>query len=130
MVQFQSEYAKIELVNNSSTILLTWKGFIPSVNYRETLDKSLDIAKKYKIKKWISDIKQIKVIGVKDQEWAGTDWLLRAVGAGCYHKQAVIMADDIFGQASAKKILTTIQNQEVEIQNFNKLEEAIAWLAK
>jgi hypothetical protein len=129
MVQFQSEYAKIELVNNSSTILLTWKGFIPSATYRETLDKSLEIAKKFKIKKWISDIKQIKVIGVKDQEWAGTDWLSRAVGAGCYHKQAVIMADDIFGQASAKKILTTIQNQEVEIQNFNKLEEAITWLA-
>jgi hypothetical protein len=128
MVQYQSEYLKIELVNNSSTILLTWKGFIPSEIYRESLNKSLEIAKKYKIKKWISDIKQIKVVGVKDQEWAGTDWLSRAVTSGCYQKQGVIMADDIFGQASAKKILTNIQNQEIEIQNFNKLEEAIIWL--
>lgn len=129
MIQFQNEFVTAELVNNSTAILLTLKGFIPSVQYREALEKALDIAKKHKINNWISDITRMKVLGVKDQEWAGTVWLTKAVTAGCYKKQAVIMSDDIFGQASAKNILTTVQNQEIQIQNFTKIEEAKKWLA-
>lgn len=130
MIQFQNEFVVAELVNDSTAVVLTWKGFIPSAKYREALDKALDIAKKHKIKNWVSDIRQMKVIGVKDQEWAGTDWLGRAVAAGCYSKQAVIMAEDVFGQASAKNIITTAQNQRIEIQNFVRLEDAKSWLAE
>jgi len=129
MIQFQNEYVVAELVNNSTVILLTWKGFIPSAEYREALDRSLEIAKTQKISKWISDLRLMKVIRVNDQEWASTDWLSRAVLAGCYSKQAVIMADDVFAQASAQKILTTVQNKQIEIQNFTKIEEAKTWLA-
>jgi hypothetical protein len=129
MVQFKYDYAIAELVNNGTTILLTWKGFISSPNYRETLEKSLEIAKKNRIKNWISDIRLMKVLGPKDQEWAGTDWLPRAVAAGCYHKQAVIMAEDLFGELSAKKILATVQDQQIEIQNFVKVEDAKKWLS-
>ncbi len=129
MNQFQNEFVTVELVNNSTAILSTWKGFIPSAKYREALDKSLELAKKHNIKNWISDIRLMKVLGVKDQEWAGTEWLSKAVSAGCYKKQAVIMSEDVFGQASAKNILTTVQNQQIEFQNFTRLEDAKSWLA-
>lgn len=129
MVQFQYDYAVAELVNNNTAILLTWKGFISSPNYRDTLEKSLEIAKKHKIQNWISDIRLMKVLGAKDQEWAGTQWLPRAVAANCYRKQAVIMAEDLFGELSAKKILSVVQDQEIEIQNFIKVEDAKKWLS-
>lgn len=131
MVQFKNEFVIVELVNNSTAILLTWKGFIPSQKYREALDKSLEITQKYKIKNWISDIREMKVVSVKDQEWAGTEWLSKAVTAGCYKKQAVIMPEDVFGQASAKNMITTVtvKNQQIEIQNFTSLEEAKKWLS-
>lgn len=129
MIQFQNEFVIAELVNNSTAIVLTWKGFIPSSKYREGLDKSLDLAKKHKIKNWISDIRLMKVIGVKDQEWAGTEWLSKTVSAGCYKKQAVIMSEDVFGQASANNILTTVQNQQIEIRNFTNMDDAKKWLA-
>lgn len=130
MVQFKNEFVTAELVNDNTAILLTWKGFIPSVNYREALDKSLEVAKKYKIKNWISDITKMKVLGAKDQDWAATSWLPKAVSADCYKKQAVIMSEDIFGQASAKKILTTIENQQIEIQNFIRIDDAKKWLTE
>lgn len=129
MIQFENDFVTVELVNNSTALLATWKGFIPSSYYRDALEKSLEIAKKHKIKNWISDIKLMKVIGTPDQEWAGTTWLLNAVSAGCYEKQAVIMSEDIFGKASANKILTTVQDQAIEIQNFVRLEDAKKWLA-
>ncbi len=130
MIQFQNESVVIELANNSTVLVLTWTGFIPSAKYREALDKSLEIAKRYKIQSWVSDIRKMKVIGAKDQEWAGTDWLSRAVSNGCYRKQAVIMSEDVFGQASAKNIITTVQNQKIEIQNFMRREDALTWLAE
>ena len=129
MTQFQNEFVTAELVNDATAIVLTWKGFIPSASYRDALNKSLEIAKKHKIKNWVSDIRMMKVLGVKDQEWAGTDWVTRAVSAGCYKKQGVIMSEDVFGQASAKNILISVQNQQIEIQNFTKLEDAKKWLA-
>jgi hypothetical protein len=128
MKQFENEFVKVELINDSTALLITWSGFIPSEKYRDALTRSLEIAKKYKIKNWVSDIKAMKVIAMADQEWASTEWLVKAVTGGCYHKQAVIMADDIFGQASAKKILATVANQEIEIQNFNNIQDAKAWL--
>ncbi len=130
MIQFQNESIIVELVNDSTAILLTWKGFIPSLKYREALDKSLEIAKKYKIKNWISDIRLMKVVGVKDQEWAGTIWASKAVSAGCYKKQAVIMPEDVFGKASANNMIATVQNQKIEIKNFTRLDEAKQWLAE
>lgn len=129
MIQFENDFVTVELANNSTTIIVTWKGFIPSSYYRDALTKSLEIAKTHKIKKWISDIKLMKVIGTPDQEWAGTTWLLDAVSSGCYEKQAVIMSEDIFGKASANKILTTVQDKAIEIRNFVNLEDAKKWLA-
>lgn len=129
MIQFQNDHVVAELVNNGTAILTTWKGFVPSHAYRDALTRALEIAKKHKIKFWISDIRSMKVLGVKDQQWAATEWLSNAVSADCYRKQAVIMSEDIFGQASAKNILTTAQNQEIEIQNFTRIEDAKKWLA-
>ena len=128
MIQFQNEFVVVELVNNATAIALTWKGFVPSAKYREALEKSLEIAKKHKIRNWISDLRQMKVLSGKDQEWAGTVWLSNAVASGFYRKQAVIMSEDVFGQASAKNILTTVQNQQIEIQSFVRMEDAKKWL--
>ena len=79
MLQFQNEFITIEVVHNFTTIVLTWKGFVPSASYREAMEKALVIAQKHKIGNWISDIKQVKVLGIKDQEWCSTDWMPRAV---------------------------------------------------
>lgn len=130
MIQFQNDSVVVELVNDGTAVAMTWKGFIPSAKYREALEKTLEIARKHRIKYWISDIRQMKVISAKDQEWAATVWLSNAVAAGCYEKQAVIMSEDVFGQASAKNILTTVQNKQIEIQNFVSKDQAKKWLAE
>ncbi|WP_224996097.1 hypothetical protein [Cesiribacter sp. SM1] len=130
MIQFQNEFVVIELVNNATAISLCWKGFVPSAKYREALEKAIEIARKHRITNWISDIRLMKVLAVKDQEWAGTVWLPKVVSAGCYKKQAVIMPEDIFGKASASSLLTTVQNQQIEIQNFTSPEDAKQWLAQ
>ena len=129
MLQFHNEFITVELVNQGTAIALTWKGFVPSTSYREAMEKALEIAKKHKIHNWISDIKLVKVLGIKDQEWCGTDWTPRAVLSGCYRKQAVIMPADVFGHASTQNIITKMQNQQIEIQYFTQLEEAKKWLA-
>jgi hypothetical protein len=131
MIQFQNEFIVAELVNDSTAILLSWKGFVPSIKYREALEQALTVAKKHNISNWISDIRQMKVVTVADQQWAGTEWLSKAVSSGCYKNQAVIMPEDLFGQASAKNMITTatVHNQKIQFQNFSNLEAAKAWLA-
>jgi hypothetical protein len=128
MLQFENEFVKVELVSNSKILLLTWMGFIPSVKYRDACEKALEIAKKHRVKEWLSDIKQVKVVSPTDQEWVVADWAPRAVAAGCYNRQAILMPDDIFGQVSANKMIVSIKGQSVEMQNFNNLEAAKEWL--
>ena len=131
MIQFQNEYIIAELVNDSTAILLSWKGFVPSLKYREALEQALTVAQKHRISNWISDIRQMKVVATKDQQWAGTEWLSKAVSSGCYKNQAVIMPEDLFGQASAVNMITTatVHNQQIQFQNFTSLESAKVWLA-
>jgi hypothetical protein len=129
MLQFQNEFITIELANNSTVIVLTWKGYIPSPSYREAMEKALEIARERRIENWISDIRLAKVLGIKDQEWCSKDWIPRAASAGCYRKQAVIMSEDVFGQATADKIISRVENQQIEFRNFTKLEDAKEWLA-
>ena len=128
MIQFQNESVVVRLELNTTAIFLTWKGFVPRREYREGLEASLEIAKKHKIKNWISDISLLEGISVKDQEWVGREWLPKAVSAGCYQNQAVIVAKDIFEQVSALNILTSFQNQPIVLQHFTNLRDARKWL--
>ncbi len=128
MIQFQNKFVVVALVNSSTAIALTWKGYIPSAVYREALEKSLLIAQEHKIENWISDIRHIKIISVQDRKWVEQAWIPNAVSSGCYKKQAVIMAEDIFAGAAARYLLTVVMDQQVETRNFTNLEEAKAWL--
>ena len=128
MVQFQNEFVVVELVNNATAIVLTWKGYIPSAIYRESLEKSLDIAKEHKITNWISDIRHMKMLEAQDQAWAISVWLPKAVSAGCYKKQAVLMPEDIFGGASARNLISAALGHLVDIQSFTTMEDAKEWV--
>lgn len=128
MVQFQNESVVIELVNNPTAIFLTWKGFPPSLQYREGMEKSLEIAQKHRIRNWISDIRLLEGIRVKDQEWVGQDWLARAVSAGCYKYQAVMITEEVFKEVSSLNIVTTVHDHPIEIRHFTSLEDAKKWL--
>lgn len=129
MTQYESKFAKIELLNNSSIIKISWFGLIPSEEYRSVLNQALDVAKKLKITNWLTDARFIKVIRVEDQNWAMSDWMIAAVTANVYKRQAVLLPDDVFGQASAKRMISKIQGQDVEFNNFNSEALAVEWLA-
>lgn len=128
MLQFENEYVKIELVNNSKVVKIAWIGFVPADKYKEALEKSLEIAKTHKISDWLTDARGIKVIKVESQDWAMNDWMPRAVNAGCYKRQAMVLPNDAFGKASADRMISLIGKQEVVFSNFNSEESALAWL--
>ncbi len=129
MIHFQNNYVAIELINDSTAILLTWKGFVPSAVYREGMSKALEIARKHKIVNWVSDIRLLKVLGIPDQEWAGVKWVTDATSAGCYKKQAIIMAEDVFGKLTAQNIMEYIKDPEIKLSCFPALEDAKNWLS-
>lgn len=128
LIQFQNDYVEVTLDKDATAMVLIWKDYVPSGIYRAALEQALEIAREHQISNWISDIRQLKILEAADQAWVSTDWLNKAITAGCYKKQAVIMAEDIFGQAAARNILAAINEEQIEIQYFNSLEAAKAWL--
>ena len=130
MIRFQNDSVVVELRNNATAIFLRWKGFPRSTQYREGLEKSLAIAMEYKTRNWISDIRHLDGIGLKDQQWVGEVWLPKAVSNGCYKKQAVIVSAHMEEKISALNVDTSIQNQVVEIRHFTNLKDAREWLEK
>jgi hypothetical protein len=129
MVQFENEYVKIETLNNSKILKIVWIGFVPGDAYRAALEKSLEIAKKFKITNWLTDARTMKVVKLENQDWAMKDWMPRVVNAGCYKKQAVVLPQDLFGKASADRMISMVGNQEVAFSNFGTEESAIDWLS-
>lgn len=93
---------------DTRTIRVDWRGFFLSEEYRNVLETAFEVFKKYRLKKWINNMKNMSVISVADQEWTSNNWLGRLIECGLT-QMTVIQSDDVFHQVAMRNI----QNQAI-----------------
>lgn len=123
----KEKYLEISLDEQEKVIELKWNGFVNSQNYRNALDKALDIAKENGITKWLTDARKVKVISLSDQEWVISDWVPRAVKCG-YKYQAMIVPEDAFGKMSSDELVSEVEGKSIVAKNFTDKSNALTWL--
>ncbi|MCS6821209.1 MAG: hypothetical protein NZ551_04990 [Microscillaceae bacterium] len=131
---FQTKHANIVYQPDKNILYLTWHNFTPSPEYRNILNKALEIMDAYYVKKWIFDQREAGVIAPDDIKWVVNDWTPRVVqklGKNIY--SAVILAKNIFGEVSLKNLVAGTQKQKdtqgaIETRYFDTVEEAEKWL--
>jgi hypothetical protein len=59
------------------------KGYATSREFREANERILGVLAERGASKLLGDIKELVLIGADDQHWLSTNWIPRAVEAGC-----------------------------------------------
>lgn len=107
-----------------------WLEFAPSAEYRKILSTLLRLQKKQKIRKWLADYSDAKVVRPVDQKWTIEEWGPAFFSAPHLHCVAIVNPKDVFGKISLDAIMRQINLVEhsVEVCFFDELEEATSWL--
>ncbi|TAG03491.1 MAG: hypothetical protein EAZ44_05905 [Cytophagia bacterium] len=126
MASMQSilETERFSIYYNTETrvLRLDWDGFFRSEEYRKHLDYALEVFKKYRLKKWVNNMKNMSVISLQDQEWTNNDWLGRVLEAGIL-QMVNVTSDDVFHQVSMRNIQNYANLCGLRWQNIDKLEK-------
>jgi hypothetical protein len=131
---FQTKHASIVYHADKHILQLTWYNFTPSPEYRNILNKALEIMDACYAKKWIFDQRDAGVIAPDDIKWVVEDWtprVVQALGKNIY--SAVILAKNIFGEVSLKNLVSNTQKQKdtqgaIETRYFDSILAAEQWL--
>jgi hypothetical protein len=96
---FENENVKIYYMKKEKCGMARWYGFASGANYREGLNKAIELYQSKNTGKWIGNLQNMEAITFEDQEWTNNDWFPRAVASGL-KKLGVIVGKDIFNQMS------------------------------
>lgn len=134
---FDDPVARGEIDESVPCLLITWRGYAPSVAYRRVLELSLTAWQAAQRKQpparplrgAIADTRLFTALAPEDQAWAVTSWNPRILAAGL-RRIAFIIPASIFGQLAVTDTLsqTDAAGQLLETALFDDLENARQWL--
>lgn len=111
-----------------STVVMQWKSFAKSEDFRTGLNEGLELLKSKGTSKWLADLRDLGTVAQVDQEWSNNDWYPRAIGGGI-RKMAIVMPKSVISSMSVKNILTKVEGVNIETNYFDTVEEAKKWMA-
>ncbi|HLY24761.1 MAG TPA: hypothetical protein VKQ72_00385 [Aggregatilineales bacterium] len=96
-------------------------------DFRELLNKGLEIFKKNGAGKWLSDDRKNSTLPASDTEWAQKDWFPRVFQAG-WKYWAIVLPDKVFGKMNMQQFINAYAKQGLTIEVFGDPDEALKWL--
>ena len=104
-----------------------FRRFIYGAEFREVLEKGLEVFRTRGAAKWLSDDRANGPIRPADGQWALEDWAPRVLAAGWKH-WAVVMPTRTLGQMNMKRWVDTYAKLGVIARAFKDPDEAMTWL--
>lgn len=101
--------------------------FIYGPEFRNVLDKGLEIMKQNGSQKWLSDDRENSTLTAEDGEWAQTDWSPRVIAVG-WKFWAIVMPEKVIGQINMKRFAKDYSEKGVTVQFYTDADEALKWL--
>ena len=127
---FSSSCATVWWDEESQSVAIQWRHFAFSPDFRQAMDKIVELLVLKKASQVLSDSSKQSVIALDDQDWSNQDWAPRALKAG-YRRIAIVMPqNNIITQMSLKRVMKNVQHFQLETDYdyFNTIEEARTWL--
>jgi SpoIIAA-like len=125
----QDRYVQVNVHVDRSMIVLRWKGYAPSAEFRAILEDALANVRLHHVRGWLADLREMNAILRQDEQWAAGDWFPRAAKAGL-ERMALLTSADYFNQMSVDRIMeAAVPELPFPVAYFDDLEAAKAWLA-
>ena len=122
-----TDYATLWYYPEQKIVHHVFRKFIYGQEFRQVLEKGLEIFKQHGAQKWLSDDRNNSALPKEDGEWGVNDWSPRVVAAG-WKYWAIVMPDKIAGQMNMQRFIDTYAKLGVTIQIFDDPDEALDWL--
>jgi hypothetical protein len=126
MTQFNEHYLAITHDASVPCVIMQWKSFATSQEFRKGLNSGLHMVNTHKVGNWLADLRKMDVIDPEDEQWSNTDWFPRALQAGI-RKMALIPSEDVFNNMAVENIMSQVTSN-LQVHYFKDLESAKAWL--
>jgi hypothetical protein len=127
MVHFDESYLTISYDADSATVIMQWKSFATSEEFRKGLNEGLKLIEEKKASNWLADLRKMEAIDPEDEQWSNEDWFSRALQGGI-NRMAIVPSEDIFNSISVDNIMSAITGTDLVTHYFKDTEEAKSWL--
>lgn len=122
-----TNYATLWYHPESNIVHHVFHRFIYGEEFREVLNKGVEVFKERNAQKWLSDDRKNSALPTEDVEWSMTEWFPTAFESG-WKYWAIVMPDKIAGQLNMNRFLKTYIERGLVVQVFENTEEAMNWL--
>ncbi len=122
-----TDYATLWYHPETKIVHHVWKKFIYGQEFRDVLEKGLEIFQQHGVQKWLSDDRKNSALPTEDLEWGMGNWFPRVFGCG-WKYWAIVMPDKVVGKMNMQRIMDTYAQQGLVIDIFDDSDEALKWL--
>lgn len=111
----------------SHAVVVQFLGFVEGGTLRKALERVIELMASRLASRLISDLREMKVLSQKDQQWIDEDWLPRAKAAGL-RTNAILLPTSALARLSAEAITQRVEN-DIHLGYFSDIDDARQWLA-
>ncbi|KAA9340661.1 hypothetical protein [Adhaeribacter soli] len=130
MIYFDKPFATIELEQENNLLVLTWHGFANSEEFQEARTKAVQLSRLHGIKRWVSNMKEMKAIRQADQEWSVNTWLPEFLTLNI-EKWAIVVSDDMFNQMAMSSMMSKMRPRlPYPVEYFQDVNAARNWAVR
>ena len=122
-----SEYATLWYDADKKIVHHEFHRFIYGEEFRQVLEKGLEIFKQNGAQKWLSDDRKNSTLTTEDTQWAQQSWFPQVFEAG-WKYWAIVMPDKVVGKLNMKRFIDAYSKQGLTIDIFDDPNEAREWL--
>ena len=125
---FSTQYLHILLHRTThQTLELQWLDFVPSVDFRASLEELMRLARQYRAQALIADNRLLRALRQADLEWSG-DLVFKGLSALGGRRFAVVESLDAMNRMGITALVTNvIPGTQLTSQVFATIDEARAW---
>ena len=129
IVALDNEYAWVGVIPEKRIVQHQIKQFIQGKDLRDALMTGVELMKKHRATRWLSDDRKNGPLSTADTEWCKTVWFPQALKAG-WKRWAIVLPEMVIGQMNMQRFVEEYQKQGIEVQVFPTPQQAMAWLER
>lgn len=127
MIYFEKDYLTVHWNDTAKYVLMEWRKFVIGTDFRQGLDKGLQLVQEKQSTRWLADLRKLGVVAQEDQQWSNENWFPRAINAGL-RRMAIVMPENIVSKWSVEKIMEKVPGTNLTVHYFDNIEKAKQWL--
>ena len=127
MIHYDAPHITILWDETSKCVVLEWRGFVHGEMAYDALNRGIDLLKAKGAKRWLGDMRKLKVWGEEEMKWINEDWFPRAFDGGL-RRLAYVIPESALAQMALKRMMRKVKDGVCETAYFSDPDEARRWL--